>query len=632
MVHVENISQSLVESSPDAIVVSNHLGQIVFVNSQTEKLFGYERGSLVGLNIEILLPNFIHERHKIRLHSQSKLKILNDSKELLGKHKNNDLLSVEVNLSPLEDDSLVAVFIRDIRDRKQIQDKLKVSEQQFRRAFEYSAIGMGLVSTDGKWLKVNWKICDILGYEEEELLGKSYKDITHPDDLELDLKYTQELLRGESDAYQMEKRYIHKNGSLIWAILSVSLVRSSEGLPLHFVSQIQNITKRKIAEEKLKYVNQQLSAILNSATQVAIISTDPSGIVTHFSKGAEELLGYSASEIEQLHTPGIFHLEEELDKRGIELTQQFGREIKGFDVFVEFARQGKHESRTWTYVRKDGSTFPVQLSVTAILEENNVIKGFLGIATDITEQVKNQKILEESKGELEILSERLSKQNEQLLNFAHITSHNLRSPASNLSSLLFLYRQEDDKERKDVLFEKFETVIHHLTTTLNELVEALKIQEGTKKQTEHIAFEETLKKIQAIISGQILQSNSIISTNFEVANILYNKTYLESIFLNLLTNAIKYSSPKRRPRIHIETKQIQDELILSFRDNGLGIDLQKNANKLFGFHKTFHRHAEAKGVGLFLTKTQVEAMGGKISIESEVDKGTKFIINFSPKS
>jgi len=632
MVVVENLSQALVDSSPDAIVVTNVTGQIVFTNKQVERLFGHEMETILGRNIDVLLPNFVNEKHRASLYSQSKLKANNIIKEHVAKHKNNELFFVDVSLSPIENDSKIAIFIRAIDDRKQIQNQLKVSEQQFRGAFEYSAIGMALLSTEGKWLKVNWKVCDILGYEEEELLHKSFLDFTHPEDLALDLNYTNELLRGQSDAYQMEKRYIHKDGSIIWAILSVSLVRSSEGIPLHFVAQIQNITKRKIVEEKLKQVNQELTAIFDSATQVAIIRTDPAGLITHFSNGAEILSGYSASEIEYLNTPAILHLEEEVEKRSVELTRQFGRTIKGLDVFTEFAKQGKHESRTWTYMRKDGSTFPVQLSVTAILGDNNTITGFLGIATDITEQVKNQKTLEESKGELEVLSERLGKQNEQLLNFAHITSHNLRSPASNLSSLLFLYRQEEDQERKEVLFEKFETVIHHLSTTLNELVEALKIQEGTKKQTEQISFEVILKKIQAIISGQILQSNSIISTNFEVTDIVYNKAYLESIFLNLLTNAIKYSSPKRRPRVHVETKMINGELILSFRDNGLGIDLEKNANKIFGFHKTFHRHAEAKGVGLFLTKTQVEAMGGKISIESEVDKGTRFIINFSSAS
>ena len=630
MVRVENISQSLIESAPDAIVVASGDGQIMFVNARAEKLFGHDRDSLTGKSIEALIPNFVADRHKVKLQTQSRFNG-SSGKELVGIHKDGSLIAIEASLSSLEDDSMSAVFIRDIGDRKQILDKLKVSEQQFRGAFEYSAIGMALISTAGRWLRVNWKICDILGYEEDELLHKNFQDITHPEDLELDLKYVNELLRGESDAYQMEKRYIHKNGSVIWAILSVSLVRTSDGQPLHFVSQIQNITKRKIAEEKLKSVNQELTAIFDSATQVSIIRTDPLGLITHFSKGAQLLLGYSATEVEGIHSPAIFHVKEELISRAQQLSLQFGKEITGFDVFVEFARQDKKESRSWTYVRKDGTTFSVQLAVTAIRDEENNITGYLAVATDITEQIDNQKFLKGSKDELEILSDRLSKQNEQLLNFAHITSHNLRSPASNLSSLLFLYRQEDDKARKEQLFEKFETVIHHLTTTLNELVEALKIQEGTKKQTEEILFEDTLKKIQAIISGQILQSNAIITTQFEEPQVVYNKAYLESIFLNLLTNAIKYSSPKRRPRIHIETKIFNDQLLLTFRDNGLGIDLEKNGNKLFGFHKTFHRHAEAKGVGLFLTKTQVEAMGGKITLISEVDKGTTFTINFTPK-
>jgi PAS domain S-box-containing protein len=132
------------------------------------------------------------------------------------------------------------------------KEALRVSEERFRNAFKHAAIGMGLVTPDGHWLRVNHALCEMTGYSESELLTKTFQDITHPDDLEADLVHVQQLLAGEIQKYQMEKRYFHKDGHALWILLSVSLVRDAEGNPLHFISQIQNITERKRAEEYLQ--------------------------------------------------------------------------------------------------------------------------------------------------------------------------------------------------------------------------------------------------------------------------------------------------------------------------------------------------------------------------------------------
>jgi PAS domain S-box-containing protein len=121
----------------------------------------------------------------------------------------------------------------------------------FRSAFEFAAIGMALVAPNGRFLRVNRSLCEITGYPQAELLRRTFQDITHPEDLDLDLDYCGKLLAGEIETYQMEKRYFHKDGSIVWVFLSVSLVRNEEGTPLFFISQIENITDRKRAEEQL---------------------------------------------------------------------------------------------------------------------------------------------------------------------------------------------------------------------------------------------------------------------------------------------------------------------------------------------------------------------------------------------
>src|SRR5215210_6534843 len=142
--------------------------------------------------------------------------------------------------------------IQDVTERKKFESALRESQQRFRGSFESAATGMALVGTDGRFLRVNRSLCEILGYPERKLLGKTFQEITHPEDLDADLDQVRRMLDGEIRTYQMEKRYFHKEGQVVWALLSVSLVHDEEGEPLYFVSQIQDITERKRAEERLR--------------------------------------------------------------------------------------------------------------------------------------------------------------------------------------------------------------------------------------------------------------------------------------------------------------------------------------------------------------------------------------------
>ncbi|MBF0101916.1 MAG: transporter substrate-binding domain-containing protein [Desulfobacterales bacterium] len=168
------------------------------------------------------------------------------------------------SLIPIKDSSGTVtnlIFtLAEITDRIKTQNALRESEERFREAFEHSAIGMALVSTEGKWLKVNASLCSMIGYSEAELLTKTFQDITHPDDLETDLTFMRQMLTGEIGSYMMEKRYFHKDGQIIWVLLAVSLVKNHDGMPLYFISQVENITDRKQFEEELKRAKQVAEA------------------------------------------------------------------------------------------------------------------------------------------------------------------------------------------------------------------------------------------------------------------------------------------------------------------------------------------------------------------------------------
>ena len=172
---------------------------------------------------------------------------------LVGSH--DEFIELDVSLTPIFDDAGRVTLIipegRPIAAQKRAAEALRQSEEQFRGAFDAAAIGMGLVGTDGRWIRVNRSLREIVGYSEAELLESTFQDVTHPDDLDADLELAGRVLSGEIPSYQMEKRYFHKEGHVVWVILSVSLVRDAAEMPLYFVSQIEDVTARKLAEREL---------------------------------------------------------------------------------------------------------------------------------------------------------------------------------------------------------------------------------------------------------------------------------------------------------------------------------------------------------------------------------------------
>lgn len=244
------------------------------------------------------------------------------------------------------------------------------------------------------------------------------------------------------------------------------------------------------------------------------------------------------------------------------------------------------------------------------------------IFIDITER----KLIQEKQRKL---NEHLFKQNKQLEEFAHIASHNLRAPIANIHSLLSIYETDDSPETSKFVIDQLMVSSQNLNETIDELTEVIKTSWELNKKKQKLSFSKTLEKVKQGISNEILNKKASIKENFiELDRIEYPKVYLESILQNLLSNSLKYSSKKRKPEIEISTHLLKNDAILVFRDNGVGIDLKKYSDKVFGLRKTFHQNDDARGVGLFITKAQIESMGGEIKVESMVDKGTVFTVNF----
>ncbi|MHB1415711.1 MAG: PAS domain S-box protein [Chloroflexota bacterium] len=226
-------------------------GQIIDANEAAVRAYGYGREELLSLTIRDLRApatnGLIGEQ-------MAQAEAGGATFETLHRRKDSSAFPVEVSSqgASIGGERVLLSVIRDISERKRAEEALREGEERFRGAFDYAATGMALVAPDGHFLRVNRSLCEILGYSEPQLLATTFQAITHPDDVAEDVEYVRRMLVGEMDTYRMQKRYFHRDGHVVWVILSVALVRDPEGSPLYFISQIQDISDRKQAEEALR--------------------------------------------------------------------------------------------------------------------------------------------------------------------------------------------------------------------------------------------------------------------------------------------------------------------------------------------------------------------------------------------
>ncbi len=251
-------TQFAMEQAMDAIYWIDAHAKILYANEAASLMMGYSREELLGMTVHDLNPDFPVSVWPGFWEETRRNKTM--SLETTHHARDGRVIPVDIRVSfvAYEGQEFHCAFVRDITDRKRAEEALRSSEERFSKAFNEAAIGMSLVALDGRWLQVNQSLCDIVGYTAEELLATTFQTITHPDDLEEDLAFARRLLAGDIRTYQMEKRYVHKQGHIVWIVLGVSLVRHLDGTPQYFIAQIQDVTERKLSEAKLAQAAQDL--------------------------------------------------------------------------------------------------------------------------------------------------------------------------------------------------------------------------------------------------------------------------------------------------------------------------------------------------------------------------------------
>lgn len=291
---------------------------------------------------------------------------------------------------------------------------------------------------------------------------------------------------------------------------------------------------------------------------------------------------------------------------------------------VQLALDDKKDFDTeFRILKKDGSVAYIQGRAQVFRNEKGQPLRMVGTNTDISRIMRKDERLRK-------LLETTENQNQKLVNFAHIVSHNLRSNSSNISMLSGMLQSKAAKGRTPEFLEMIQKSSERLEETIVQLNDIIKVQSTNRRDLKWIPVRPILDSVLESINALIEDSGAIVSIKVnQKLRVLGVKPYLTSIFINLLSNSIKYRSPKKMLKIEVSAENLGNQTVLTFKDNGLGVDLKKHGKNFFGMYKTFHGNKDAKGIGLFISKNQMEAMNGKIEVRSTVSKGSTFFLYFN---
>ena len=291
---------------------------------------------------------------------------------------------------------------------------------------------------------------------------------------------------------------------------------------------------------------------------------------------------------------------------------------------VDLAIKGEKKFDTeFRIVKKDGEIAFIHAEAEVFCNKEGKPYRLIGANTDVTRSKRRDQRLTQL---LNVTEE----QNQRLLDFTNIVSHNLRSNSSNISMLSGMLDADLPLEKQKQFIEMIRTSAERLDETIVQLNDVIKIQATSKYDMDRMPLRPMIDKVIESINGLVLETSPLLDIDIDDSiKVLGFKPFLNSVFLNLFTNAIKYREPSRQLKIEIRAKVLNDNTIISFTDNGIGINLEKNRSKIFGIYKTFHSNKDAKGVGLFITKNHMEAMGGKIEVQSTLGAGTTFNLCFN---
>jgi two-component system CheB/CheR fusion protein len=584
------------------------------VNSTFCDLLGYGNKEFLGLSCEDLFFGDEYKIIKEQIALLIKKEKRNFSKEVRLRHKNNKEVWVLFSVSYMElfksAELCFLIQVSDINEKRKLIAELNDSNFRFEKIAEATRDAIWDWDTEKNSILWSESYQKLFGYGKHNKPSLDFwKSKVHQDDRERVLQVMQSAVEKGDYRYQVQYRFQHADGRWLDVEDRAVILRRENGKAYRVIGAMADITEFKKRERQLMLFeaiveNAKDGIIVTEAEPILfpgpriVYANDAVCKMTGFSK--EELLGKTPRILQGMKT----------DRKVLD---RINSALRAWDsIEVELINY-----------KKNGEEFWNNFSVIPIADEKGWFTHWISVSRDVTEIRKNYV-------EKEQLVKELAKNNQELKQFSYITSHNMRSPLTNIMAILDLIDRNtitsaETLEWLDALRDSAE----NLNVTLNDLIQILIIKENSNISEEFIRFEDSLNRVTRSIDELIKKSGAKIITNFYPAKeVFFNKSYLDSIFLNFLTNSIKYAVPGRPPVINIFSQKQNNQVQLVVQDNGLGFDMKNVEGRIFGLYQTFHAHEDSKGIGLYLVHAQVTALGGTIDVSSEVNQGTKFTLTF----
>ena len=583
--------------------------RVIQISQACEKLYGYKQADFFADHLfwfRLIHPDdkhiIEHEGGILRRGDQ-----VNNQYRII--RKDNTIRWIENKIIPSLDKTgrLVRVdgVTRDITQRKEAEAKHKKSEERYRQIVETSQEGIWTIDENNKTNFVNKRICEILGYPAKEMMGKELYDFMDEEGKEYAITCMERRRKGAKE--RLDIRYVTKSGEDVWANISANPIFDEKGNYKGALAMVTDITQRKLDEEEIKKSEANLRTIFENTDSAYVLFNAEMKIVS-FNALAQK---YS---------------EEQNNKQLVlnhSIKEYFSAErwptIQGI---LEKLTRGETANYELKITKKDGSIGWHDVRWLNVQNTGNRSWGFILANKDITEA----KI---AALERERITADLIQHNKDLEQFTYIISHNLRAPVANIIGLSEMLKEDDlDADLKQQLVEKVSSSIRNIDTVIKDLNNILTTRNLLNEKKETVHFNDLVNDIRAGIAGSMENENVQFNFTFDEATTIFTiRSYLYSILYNLSSNSIKYRQIDVDPVITIKTHKLKDKIELLFKDNGKGIDIIKNGAHLFGLYKRFDTTTEGKGMGLFMVKTQVEALGGSIKIKSKLGEGTEFVIH-----
>jgi PAS domain S-box-containing protein len=635
----KNVENALIESEKNSTALMNSItesallidlnGRVISANKTISMRLEKENGDLIGKNIFDFFDKDVAEGRKIQLENvrQTK-KPVTFVDERFGRTIENTIYPV---LAGKGDVVRAAILGFDITEQRKNEEKIRLSEEKFRMMFENAASGMVLVTPDFSFVQVNPAFCKMVGYSEDYLIGKSFQDITHPEDKSIGQERITELLKSKIEKVQFEKRYLHHDGSIVWGLVSSAVLYGVDNMPFNIITQVVDITVQKNALAALKESEEKFSIAFNNSSYAIILARLNTMEIIDVNKALIDLTGFSAEELKN-NPASLAQLWEDPEEK-INSINKLLEEKSILNKEIKLRRKNG-EIRYCIIGSHVISINGVDYVLSSIFDntERKLVKTEL-------EKYRNhlEKLVEERTEEIDVinkqLQEALAKEKELNLlksKFISTASHEFRTPLTSVLSsteLIQKYSSKWSPEKINGHLNRIKNSVINLTKLMEDVIQINRWDSGKEELVpSNTDIYELCNDIFEEIEDYKKEKHSV-TYNYNCGDRVYfiDGKQLRLILVNLLSNALKYSPDGGE--VKLDVIEINKRIILKVRDQGIGIP-DEDVSLLF---ETFHRgknvdNIRGTGLGLSIVKNAVDLCNGTITVTSKIGEGTEFII------